>query len=257
MIDEHWRWFADTTWHYHAAMTWAMTLSCQERSEFTRYTYTRSCIYFAACALESFLNQTMRKHMQKHGESEDAIHYKLRTTPFKDKRNKWPQRILGRTISVGVSLDRALSARDEVTHPKRRDHSIYRDLDDLCLPEIVNDVSHFLVTAKQLANEPFPYWVLGWNYVNLQAGSVQVVEANNMNGFYHSAKNLQIVRDRYHDPHWDETHMNSVSSFRKLKKLLDGQECDIEPMVDYRPFAPRLTRRWWDHGFIVDAWGHE
>ncbi|MBW8725114.1 MAG: hypothetical protein JF625_08190 [Inquilinus limosus] len=72
----------------------------------------------------------MREHMK--GEAEDVIMERLRKPPFREKVSVWPSEIAGREISFEPDFwgffEQHKQVRDEITHPKRRDHSVYRDL---------------------------------------------------------------------------------------------------------------------------------
>lgn len=230
-----------------------MTLAAEQQSEFTAYSYRRACLYFAVAALESCLNQARRAYLEAAGKSEEEVYKDLRRKRFEDKQ-KWPEEMYGKSISVGKALSNAYNVRNEVTHPKRRDHSIYEDLDAIDLPTVVDDLSTYIVSIKQAARTPFPYWLLGWNYVVVMGKDVQVLELNNMNCFYYSLRNMGVVTSRHLQSDWDQKNMVSPACFRTLKSVLGHIKDDIEPAWEGFPLRNRLTRRWWDEDFIMSAW---
>jgi hypothetical protein len=233
-------------------MTWAMTLAEQQQSEFGRYSYARCCLYFAVAALESYLNQTMRVHLERSGRGDDEIKKEL-WKPFKNKL-KWPRLIFERDMEIGDALRTAMQVRNEVTHPKHRDHRIYIELDAIDLRAVVNDLSLYIVQIHEADRKPFPYWVLGWNYVVVLPNAIQVLQGSNMNNFYFSLRNMGIITG-YHlnCGDWDEKNMISATCFYELRNLLQERPYDIEP-ADGWPFRNRLTRRWWDDSFIRTEW---
>lgn len=138
--------------------------------------------------------------------------------------------------------------RNEITHPKNWDHSIYAEL-DACNPEsLVEAVARGIVMLHEAKSMPFPYWLLGWNYVGMNGNSAHPFEGNNGNGFVHSFRGIFEVSPRCFD--FERDFMTSIRGYEDLKKALDGYPHDIEPFWSNFPLRPRLCRRWWDHAFI-------
>jgi len=225
-------------------------------NDFVRHHHVRACAYFAISAVEAFLNQRMRKHLEAHGTPENEILKRLRSTRLNDKREKWPSEMSGRPFSLPAQASRVFeiskALRDEVTHPKRRDHSIYVELDALDASSVCEAVATTVVAVGEALGTPFPYWVLGWNYVGMNGDPCWPVLLNNMNGFYHSlvAMGFQLGS---HDVHWDKTHMVSLADYHKLQNSLARYPADIEPYHTLFTRRPRLTRRWWDRDLIMES----
>jgi hypothetical protein len=80
--------------------------------------------------------------------------------------------------------------RNEITHPKRRDHSIYVELDQADPDGLVDAIARAIVTLCEARGVPFPYWVLGWNYVGLNNNPAHPLQSNNLNGFVWSFRGM-------------------------------------------------------------------
>jgi hypothetical protein len=222
-------------------------------NEFMRHHHLRSCIYHAVAVVEAFLNQKMRRYMEESGHAEEEIHKKLRRTKIEQKLKAWPSDICKRPVTLAPQIvdifDTYKNLRDETTHPKRRDHALYVALNASQPDALMDAVCRALVTIYEAKRQPFPYWVLGWNYVGLNGNAAHPVMSNNMNGFFWTLKGMgaNISASEFD---WDKRHMVKLTDYEALKAALDSYPHDIEPFWKEFPFRPRLTRRWWDHEFI-------
>jgi hypothetical protein len=253
----HWRWNSDTTWHYFCSMQYEAVSAANANNDFMRYHHLRSCIYYATSVLESLLNKEMRRSLEKQRVPEGEIKKRLRYTKLDEKLEKWPTIIAGRQVSLSrdamkIFEDRQI--RNEVTHPKRRDHSIYAELDRAEPMKLVDAVARSLVAVCEAKGAAFQYWVLGWNYVGMNGNAAYPCELNNMNGFVWSLHWMGF-NVRLHDTSWEREFMTSENGYEQLKAALDKYPEDIEPLLHELPQRPRLTRRWWDHQFIYENVG--
>ena len=252
MADRVWRWQADYAWHYSSSMFYETHLIGVAANEFIRYHHVRACLYFGVSAVEAFLNQEMRRHLKQRGATEDVIFKKVRYTKIDHKRQEWPSELCGCDVTLPAESEKVFTyskgIRDEVTHPKREDHSIYLDLDAFDARALTEAVALTIVSIHEGLKRPFPYWVLGWNFVGLNGDAALPMEANNLNAFYPSLQRMFDLGP--YDVRWDERNMTTVKQYRRLRKALDAYPHDIEPYVPRFPSKPRLTRRWWDHEFI-------
>lgn len=256
-----WRWDADITWHYHASMVYANYLSKNLKSKFEKYYYARSCIFFAIGALEAELNNEMRKHLlQSDPSSDEDIIKAQRKTSFSDKVKKWPRKLYGRGNNfrddVMEAIRRVQEVRNEVTHPKREDHSIFADLDGLNLDVVVDKFSVALVQISEWNGVPFNYWVTGWNYVSGSGKLTEVILCNNGNSFVYSLSAMGFRDTRCNGVRigdWENVLMTSIDDYEILKKALSECPLDIEKYCPSTPAKPRLCRRWWDEALILNS----
>jgi len=256
---EVWRWNADPVWHYFCSMQYEAYQAKTANNDFMRYHHVRSCLFYAVGVIEALLNHEMRRHMEKQGASQEKIFKRLRRTKLDQKRDDWPSEICGKPIkfeSAVVELFKTYrDIRDEITHPKRRDHSIYAELDRADPESLVGAIARAIVTLCEGKGVPFPYWVLGWNYVGMNNNPAHPFQSNNMNGFYWSLRGMGygIAMDVQYgagDVPWDRKYMANMAAYDCLKDALARYPEDIEPYWKGFPLRPCLTRRWWDHEFI-------
>ncbi|MDO9632560.1 MAG: hypothetical protein Q7I92_11730, partial [Humidesulfovibrio sp.] len=253
---------SDITWHYHSSMVYAAHCARNAKSGFEKYHNVRSCVYFAIGVLESVLNSEMRSHLTLDGVSESKIKDRMFKTNLQGKIKTWPKELFGtyqqfRDDVCGTISD-IQAIRNEVTHPKRRDHSIYSQLDALaCIIEtVVGHVSIAVVQIAEWKNVPFDYWLTGWNYVGMSGNFTEPSIGNNGNDFVYSLKALgfrHTICDNMPVGEWEHVLMISVEKFEMLKKALDGCPRDIEPFAACASLKPRLCRRWWDRELILGS----
>lgn len=250
--EEIWRWNSEPAWHYHCSMSYEAAMASDSNNDFVRYHHVRTCVYFAVSTIETFLNQQMRRHLEEQEIAEEAILKRLRS--HEDKRKDWPSEICGKEVNFSSDVHKVFETyrlmRNEITHPKRRDHSIYLELESANPDELVEAISVAIVTIHEGMGEPFPYWVLGWNYVGMNGNPAYPVQSNNLNGFVYSLIGMGFQGVRSSDLSWERRHMFTVENYKHLKSELAKYPVDIEPYWPDFPMRPRLTRRWWDHEFI-------
>ncbi len=204
--------------------------------------------------MEAALNAAMREHMK--GEAEDAIIERLRKVSFHKKVSVWPSEIADSEFSFEPDFWRFFEqhkqVRDEITHPKQRDHSVYRDLDQADPTAIEKAIARALVSLRVAQGKPWPYWLLSWNYVGMNADPTFPTESNNMNGFYYSLPALGIRWNSTNQMAFEQQGMSSLRNFDELDTFMQKLSVDIEPINSHFPDRPRLTRRWWDTVFLRD-----
>jgi hypothetical protein len=221
------------------------------------YHHKRSSLYYGVGTLESFLNTKMRSHLEGSS-SEEEIFKKLRTVRIDEKIATWPSEICRKEIKLENDFIELFETykriRDEVTHPKKVDHGIYVELDQLNPDLLAKNVSRYMVAIFEGENAAYPYWLLGWNYVGMGGNAAHPLQSNNLNGFWWSLKNMNFLVPS-NDPtgqKFESKYMKSLAGFEVLKSSLDQYPLDIEPFVSVFPFKPRLTKRWWDVKFIEE-----
>lgn len=224
--------------------------------DFARQHHTRACLFFAVGAVESLLNRRMRGKLEADGIAEDAIIKELRFTKLTKKVEQWPSSIAGHSVALSDEFfqvfDYLKELRDEVTHEKRQDHSLYAEIDAYHTRPAVNAIVEGAVTIDTARGEPFQYWMLGWTHVGLNVETQPVALSNSE--FKHSMNNLGFkvpAWDYNAAKIWEKENMSDLSGYRKLKRALDHQPRHIEPRSSQFPTRPRLCRRWWDQRLIL------
>lgn len=190
--------------------------------------------------------------MKGEGIAENEIIRKLKNTHLPDKVQKWPKEITRLDMSLSPDfldlVDNYRKLRNELTHPKANDHSIYRSLDNINIKSLVTLTSEFIVSVTCMCDEAFPYWLLGWNFIGFSmnpswpclAHNQQFIFAMNFLGF-----NVPVY-DADRMDLWEKKFMGSLEEFKKLKSVLDGTD-RCQPKSNRFPHAPRLCKRWWDY----------
>lgn len=252
MEAEHWRFNSNITWHYFSSAYYQKVVSDESNNAFLRYHHLRACVYFSVCCFEAFLNKSMREKLEKAGIPEIDIVRKLRFETLAKKLAGWPSEICDLPIEVPAELIATFKSfrdiKDEVTHAKNRDHSIYVEMDGLKPSRILDALAELIITVLSLQGRAFPYWLLGWNYVGFDDDPSQPFESNNLNGFVHSLRRLNITFDNLgSDIAWEMHAMTSMKGYHELKAILSQVTVDIEPRSPRFPTRPRVTRRWWDN----------
>ena len=247
----YWRWNVNTTWHHFSSLCQECRTSLTTKNEFLKYHHLKAALFFGIGAVESFLNEIMRRKLEKEGESEDNIFKELRYTSFGKKLELWPSKLTTSQISISNDLIGIVSAysaiRGEVTHPKIKDHSIYRELDSLDINNFTIAVAEFIVIILEAQEEIFPYWLSGWNFVGMGFDPNHPVLLNNqqflfsLNAF---GFNVPCVEADKADV-WKRNNMSSLNGFRKLNDQLSALD-RCEPKSKRFPYKPRLCRSWWD-----------
>lgn len=260
MNNEHWRWNSNITWHYFSSMYHETHCALNANNDFMKYHHRRSALYYAVGTIESYLNSERRKFLENAGTEESQIQKQLKDTRLPDKRKKWPEEMYGSNFNLDDSIvqifEKYAKDRNEITHPKNRDHSIYAELDNMDDIALRDSVAKSLVSLHAAKNTPFPYWVLGWNFVGMNNNPAYPFEGNVHNGFLHSlqAMGYRVPASDYGSAKtWVEANMTTLAGFENLKKVLDAYPHDIEPCSEWLPMKPRLCRRWWDHQFILST----
>lgn len=253
----HWRWNSNITWHYYCSVCSSAALYHEVSNSFMKYHHLRTQIYFSVCTLESFLNSEMRRFQHAAGKDEEVTYKLLRYTRLERKLNNWPSLILQRQFSFDDDFwqffDSYKAARDEITHPKARDHSIYVALEAASPEAIRSAVALAIVKFYEASDKPWPYWLTGWNYVGMNGNPSWPFEATNLSGFYWSLiafgfPGLGSQMD------FERRFMLSRDHFKEIAGFLDSFKVDIEPFSPQLPTRPRLTRRWWDQQYLIDEY---
>lgn len=252
-----WRWNADPVYLQTCSMFQENHFASTAPHDFARQHHTRACLFFAVGAVESLLNRRMRASMEAGGIAEDAIIKELRFTKLMKKIKQWPSAIAGHAVALSDEFfqvfDYLKELRDEITHEKRRDHSLYAEIDAYHTRPAVNAIVEGIVAIETARGEPFHYWLLGWSHVGLNVETQPVALSNSE--FKHSMNNLgfKIPAWDYNAAKvWEIENMSDLNGYRSLKRALDHQPRHIEPRSSHFPTRPRLCRRWWDRRLILN-----
>lgn len=256
-MTEVWRWNVDDVWQSYSSMFQEASLTHQSRNEIERYHHLSAALLFGGCAVESFLNAKMRAYCKGDGVDEDQVLKRLRYTALREKLKKWPSKFCGTAIpevDINGIVD-FLDLRNEVTHRKRKDHSLYKELDETNVHIFVQALQRAMVTVYSGLQESFPYWLLGWNYVGMNGDETHPCLLSNQQ-FKHSLTRFgfNVPAWEYHAANeWERAYMSNMEGFAVLQAQVYSRCPDIEPRSEQFPQIPRLCKRWWDRAVIQNA----
>lgn len=213
-------------------------------------------MYFGIGAIEAFLNERMRRKMKFEKAEEDYIYKRLRSTRFSIKLTIWPSELSGHKVVIPKDMMELINVygdlRGEVTHPKRKDHSIYKDLEGVNITKMPTVVAEYIISTLNECGETFPYWLLGWNYIGMGRDEGIPALINNQQFIYSMAAFGFRVPVPIADGmrRWEQENMSTVDGFRALYKALNSlQHCEFK--IARFPHKPRLCRKWWDEIHIT------
>lgn len=254
-------WLIYPTWQNFSFLFREVTIAEEEKVEFLRYQHLTSSLYFAINFIESLLNEKYRARLESEGISEDEIVLILRRGSsaakpkerryFDEKFSDWPSLICGKEIKVSDDLKRVLSDFNEVrghlTHPKSRGYEIYEKLEKINGRELLEAIAEYAITIFSGCGEKYPYWLFGWNYLNVAGKSIGITRINNQQ-FLHSLDYLGLPTHAFYAlaaTEWENANMTSFSGYKLISTFLAScREC--EPFDAQFPIRPRLVKTWWD-----------
>lgn len=253
----YWRWLVDPMWHHCASMYHEAYLSGYAENNYQRYHHLRACLYFAIGMVEAFLNKEQTALLEKEGLEEEQVIKKLKGSFYEKTLWLFPEGVPDSLHDTWQDLLALNDIRAEITHPRRKDHAIYRELDSACAYAITEKATEFIVGALEQQNKPFPYWMLGWNFVGVNDDNTEPFPNNNAQfKFALRAMGYDVpASDYYRAETWEKENMMSLDGFRKLRNIFDLHQEDIQPAIEYFKGlpTPRLTRRWWDKEFLFSV----
>lgn len=247
----HWRWNVNPTWEHFSSLCQESNEAILAPNDFFKYHHIKACLYFGIGSIESFLNESMRKKLHSEDIEEEKIYKKLHFEGFREKVKKWPSVLAQQSITIPEEVVELINdygdLRGEVTHPKARNHSIYKLLDNVHISNMPIIVAEFIVRVLEACRQTFPYWLLGWNYIGMNGDENWPALINNqqfMYSLYSFGFKVPIpLADEMSK--WEAQHMSTLHGFQSLSvNLAKLSRCELK---DKRfPKKPRLCKKWWD-----------
>jgi hypothetical protein len=207
-----------------------------------------AALYFGIAALEAFLNQQMRLHLQQTKPPEDVLKL-LRKTEFLKKLDRWPSEITRKPLLVPAEARELIrfcnEVRGDLTHPKVVGHVIYERLLTVTPTNVVDAVASYIVAFHQAQGTTFPYWVSGWNYLNPRTETHDIIVLNEQCfRFSLAALGFQVPTQGPHCDAWTGEYLGTLDGYKAIRTALCGAE-RCEPKSVRFPYQPILCRRWW------------
>lgn len=242
-------WSSDPCWQNFSSLYREVVSAEDAPNEIGRFHHLTASLYFGIASLEAFINQQMRKYMQNFDEEE--VLKKLRNNKIINKLEKWPKQILNNEISISDDAMEMIKlfnrVRGDLTHPKTIGFDIYGRLEMINPDTVFKSVAEYIVRYYEASAEIFPYWLLGWNYLNPRPDTHEIIVINNQQ-FMHSLLNMGFrvhAYDATASQNWLENNMSSFSGYLQIKKSMQSiNQC--EPKHNRFPYQPKLCMRWWE-----------
>jgi len=242
-------WSINPTWQNFASLYREAAGAREAPNDISKFHHLTAALYFGVATIEAFLNQQMRRSLAAT-ESEERIFHTLRYTRFVKKFEKWPSTVLGSSPAIAPSTMDLLrlcnDIRGDLTHPKTSGRDIYGKLESINPEALVLAVAEYCVRFLEVRREVFPYWFLGWNYLNPRPNTHEIIVIGGQQ-FSYSLCNMgyrvpYFEADR--SEAWRRQNMSSFDGYLCIKQALDRYgRC--EPKHPRFPHMPILCARWW------------
>lgn len=245
------QWIIEPVWQNYSSMYREAITAHEAKTGMEIAHHRTSTLYFGISALESFLNLKMRDHLLRAGKDHDEIYEVLRKGKLEDKIKKWPLLITGQRLDLRPdSFERLLSfnsLRGDLTHQKNFWPEAFEELSETDPMDLVDLVAEFIVEFHHAADELFPYWVWGWNYLNPQRDVHEIIPLNNTQ-MMHSLNYLGYRPTPDTPRNFDGRQKRILANYAGYSEIARFlRSCDrCEPKIDMFPHQPKLCRRWWD-----------
>jgi hypothetical protein len=250
-----WRWNVNDVWLTYSSMFREIFLANNASNTIDRYHHLTACFLFGGCSLECFLNENFRAHAKNISMPEDAMMKAQDGLSLRKKLNTWPEQICGMKLDQ-QKVEAVLgfwNFRHDLVHRKREDHSLYKELDGISPDVFLNSLQNIFIEFYFGLGRPFPYWLLGWNFVGLNNDPAYPCLLNNQQ-FRYSLKNMGFnvpAADIAQAEVWEDKNMKGLEAFQRLQSDYYTKSPEIERMTGIFRNAPRLCKRWWDREFIL------
>lgn len=137
--------------------------------------------------------------------------------------------------------------RNELTHRKTWGYETYENLDAIDANRLRTAVVDVFIFGFRLHDEPYPYWLTGWNFVTrgnanglfMKFDFFQVKVSLQQLGF----PGLPMSDSLGHQ--FRSTFLRDLAGYKRLASFLDnvGRCRPFDPRF---PFTPVFCRKWWD-----------
>ena len=252
-------WAINPTWQNYSSMIREAVSAEDATTSFERTHHLTAALYFGIAALEAFINQKTRAHLQNSYTEEaiiEVLRYGSLRKPGKDKAlydklSQWPAVLTGRNVTMPAStwgrIAQFNDLRGNLTHSKTTGHDLYGLLQIVRPSDVVDTVAEYIAQYHSAEETQFPYWLWGWNYLNPQENSYDIwtfsiddfVMSMGAIGFRVKGGDLSESNS------WRRQYMSDMVGYTQIAGVLCTiARCERRP--EWAPFRPVLCRRWWD-----------
>jgi hypothetical protein len=240
-------WSINPPWQNFSSLYREAVSASDARTEVERRHHLTAALYFGVAALEAFLNRKMRER-QRTSKPEKEVMKLLRYTTLLDKVKKWPAELIGKPILLNDLTKELIEdfndIRGNLTHSKTSGHDIYGRLQTVDPTTVIDTIAEYIVRFHEAAENRFPYWVFGWNYLNPGIGGYEILPLNEQQ-FCFSLRTLGMSTGGFGlEETWKNKNLTTYEGYVRIRDFLLLQT-DCEPKFERFPLQPKLCRRWW------------
>jgi hypothetical protein len=239
-------WSINPPWQNFSSLYREANSASDAKTEVERRHHLTAALYFGVAALEAFLNRKMRERQTSKPEKE--VMKLLRYTNLLDKVEKWPAELIAKPMLLNDSTKELIKdfndVRGNLTHSKTSGHDIYGKLQTVDPTTVVDTIAEYIVRFHEAAEDRFPYWVFGWNYLNPGIGGYDILPLNDQQ-FCFSLRALGLSTGGFGlEETWKNTSLGTYEGYIRIRNFLLSQT-NCEPKFERFPLQPKLCRRWW------------
>lgn len=237
-------WAVSPAWQNFSSLYREAITATEARTGMERSHHLTASLYFGIAALQAFLNQKMRAHLDGKMSEIEILNVLRKETIIKHLK-QWPVQLLGKELLLSPGTMDLITffkdVRDDLTHLKTHGHDIYAALEKVDPSSVIDSVAEYIVRYSEAEGVHAPYWVFGWNYLNPRPDEYDILLVNEQQ-FSSSlqALGLQTVGlDAWRSP-----RLGNFDGYVGIKNGLAAiGHC--QPKAGLFPFMPILCSRWW------------
>jgi hypothetical protein len=241
-------WIPNPPWQNFSSMFREAITAQEARTGMEKAHHLTASLYFGIAALQAFLNERMRAHMEP--KSEEEIVDVLRKGEIISKLKKWPTELLGKPLNIQDETIKLITLfndiRGNLIHPKTHGHDIYAKLETVDPISVISSVAEYIVRFQETESTRYPYWLFGWNYMNPKPNSYEIFIINDQQFcFSLQALGFQVAAaSPAKADKWLDQNLGTFEGYMAVSQALRSLE-HCEPTIATFPFRPTLCRRWW------------
>ena len=218
--------------------------------------HVTSSVYFSIACIEAFLNQLKTEELRRDGAKDEEILRLVKNSKFNQKLENWPKEAIGSDESLKYPTDVIKyikifhNVRCGLIHPKLTQTEEYKSLEVLTGSKIIEVTATFLAEVWSKKGDSFPYWLLGWNFVNPREHSQEIITLQNEQFLFSlSALDIPVPLGFSPSKQWIQTNMKGAKCWKQLHKTMRNKTyCEKQLAVNgdlFFSMKPRLCKEWW------------
>lgn len=249
-----WRLDIDPVWEAYNRIFFSYKRSNSESENYLRRLYRSHFIVFSYSFIDALTSKILIEN------------FKISKTKLKDfKHLKAKVECLDKYKPEAQALsayerfwDNIEWLRNELVHPKRRDHLASMELDNLDIDDRIARLNIYSIRAYEIAGVEFPYWLTGWNVVNsMTSGSVDqgiVVSNNTQFKVFIRGIGWRDALYNYQPIEIVQNYLVGEAIYQNLMSFLSTVGFQTQPLPNDIGFSlmPLWSKEWWDRNAMEE-----